>query len=186
MAFPNKSGIYVIVNVTNGHRYIGQASCLRRRLNNHRSCLRRGIHDNAHLQRAWNKYGEHAFDFKVERLCPVEALDDIETMLLNAEPRPEYNIARDGSVSGRGLKRSADARRKMSLAKKTKPMSAATRAARAAQAMPVERIDPSTGLVVEYRTIKSAARDGFTHPSIKAAISQSRPYKGFYWIRSAS
>ena len=63
------SGIYEIVNVVNGHRYIGQSSNIPRRWNNHLSCLSRGKSKNPHLQRSWNKYGRDAFSFSVLGEC---------------------------------------------------------------------------------------------------------------------
>lgn len=58
-------GIYNIINTINGHRYVGQASNLNKRKNDHFSDLRLSKHRNSHLQRAYNKYGVNAFLFKV-------------------------------------------------------------------------------------------------------------------------
>jgi len=60
-----KSGIYKIINVVNNKFYVGSAVDLRRRKTRHFSELRLGKHNNAHLQAAWNKYGEKAFTFVV-------------------------------------------------------------------------------------------------------------------------
>ena len=51
---------------------------MRDRCEHHRSSLRRGDHRNAHLQAAWNKYGEDSFEFTA-----LELLDPND--LLNAE-----------------------------------------------------------------------------------------------------
>jgi len=42
----------------------------------HRSDLRRGVHDNPHLQYAWDKYGEDAFEFMV-----CEYVEDHEKLI---------------------------------------------------------------------------------------------------------
>jgi group I intron endonuclease len=60
-----KSGIYKIINVINNRFYVGSAVDLRRRKTRHFSELRTGKHNNAHLQAAWNKYGEKAFTFVI-------------------------------------------------------------------------------------------------------------------------
>jgi len=68
-----KSGIYKIINVVNNKFYVGSAVDLRRRKTRHFSELRLGKHNNAHLQSAWNKYGEKAFTFVIVEEHPVGA-----------------------------------------------------------------------------------------------------------------
>jgi group I intron endonuclease len=64
-----KTGIYEVVNITNGKRYVGSAADLKARLRDHLKNLRKGKHHNRHLQFAWNKYGEGSFEFKVILYC---------------------------------------------------------------------------------------------------------------------
>lgn len=93
------SGIYKIVNRVNGKYYVGSSrDILSRRLgrfDRHQRLLKRGNHFNDYLQRAWNKYGEHAFQFIiVERVSP-EGLFDVEQKYLDAaqkEPNKCYNL----------------------------------------------------------------------------------------------
>lgn len=70
------AGIYAIQHVLSGMRYIGSTSNFSIRWKGHRTLLRSGKHGNAHLQAAWNKYGEDAFDFRV-----VEVVADASTLL---------------------------------------------------------------------------------------------------------
>lgn len=94
------SGIYEIVNVVNGKRYIGSAAKFRNRFAVHRHGLRAGTHHSQKLQRAWLKYGEAAFSFRVLLLCAPENLLLYEQILLDALA-PEYNICRiAGSILG--------------------------------------------------------------------------------------
>lgn len=65
----NRSGVYQILNLVNGKRYIGSSICLERRLSTHLRNLRKGMHSNNYLQQAWNKYGEDSFSFKVLQIC---------------------------------------------------------------------------------------------------------------------
>lgn len=87
-------GVYLITNTTNGNVYVGQSCRVTRRWHQHLSTLRRGIHSNGHLQRAWNKYGDDSFRFDF-----IEQCDRAEESLCASEQkwvdllRPEYNIA---------------------------------------------------------------------------------------------
>lgn len=67
-SIPHASGIYQILCIPTGKIYIGSAVNLHRRWADHRSALRKGEHENQHLQRAWHKYGERAFEFMVLEL----------------------------------------------------------------------------------------------------------------------
>jgi len=60
--FSEKPGVYVIENLMNNKIYIG-SSVMRviKRIEHHVSMLRANKHKNAHLQNAFNKYGETSF-----------------------------------------------------------------------------------------------------------------------------
>jgi group I intron endonuclease len=53
--------------------------------------LRRGKHHSFILQKAWDKYGENAFEFKLLLVCPKEQRIEYETRLM---PLQTYNILR--------------------------------------------------------------------------------------------
>lgn len=72
----NRSGVYQILNTVNNKCYVGSASNLRKRKNDHLCALRRGLHYNKRLQRSWNKHGENSFDFVV-----IEFVDDKNELL---------------------------------------------------------------------------------------------------------
>lgn len=55
--------IYVIQNKQTDKVYIGQSKVLKTRLSKHRNLLNKNKHVNSHLQYAWSKHGEAAFDF---------------------------------------------------------------------------------------------------------------------------
>lgn len=68
-----KSGIYFIKNKVNEKCYVGQAKDVEHRLfSEHLRCLQLGVHRNKHLQKAFNKYGEKSFLFKVLEYCPLD------------------------------------------------------------------------------------------------------------------
>lgn len=72
---PNISGIYIIQNSLNNKVYVGQSIDIRNRWWHHRYHLRKNTSDCSHLQRAWNKYGEEVFVFKVIEECPKDLLN---------------------------------------------------------------------------------------------------------------
>lgn len=65
------AGIYRIRNTVNGKVYIGSSKDMRRRIWRHKEYLRKGCHENRHLQNAYNKHGATCFSFE-----PVVALKD--------------------------------------------------------------------------------------------------------------
>lgn len=119
-SIPSVPGIYTIRNTINGKFYIGQAKNLYKRWGVHKSELRGGYHDNGHLQKAWNKYGESAFQFFVLEYCEVGQLTGYEQEYLNIWVGQSncYNIARDAEVPSRGLIFSEEVRAKLSRAHK--------------------------------------------------------------------
>lgn len=58
--------IYFIANKVNGKQYIGQTEDFKTRQKQHLEALRKGIHHSNKLQRAYDKYGEDAFEFRYE------------------------------------------------------------------------------------------------------------------------
>ena len=124
-----QSGIYEIVNITNGKRYVGSAINLKQRWIMHRSYLNNGKHQNAHLQRAWKKYGEGSFEFRVVRKVHPSCLIIIEQVVISSYSFDTlYNICKvAGSMFGVRFKipfrksLSIEGRRALSEAKKGKP-----------------------------------------------------------------
>lgn len=93
MADAANTGIYEIVNLVNGKRYVGSAVNLRHRWRQHRCELGKGRH-NPILQNAWRKYGEAAFEFRV-----IEIVRDPRDLIAREQHyidaiKPEYNVAR--------------------------------------------------------------------------------------------
>lgn len=68
------SGIYKILNKIDGKFYIGSAINIRKRQYVHLCRLRKGTHDNKHLQAAYDKNGENAFEFWIIELCSKDEL----------------------------------------------------------------------------------------------------------------
>lgn len=88
-----QSGIYQIINLETNHSYIGSAKNLAFRWYFHKWQLNKQKHHSLYLQRAWNKYGSDAFEFKVLLYCSVQELLIWEQQYLD-ELNPEYNVCK--------------------------------------------------------------------------------------------
>lgn len=112
------SGIYAVLNLLNGKRYIGSAVNLERRWRCHFCALRRGNHHNIHLQRAFRKYGEAAFGWIVlEYVGDLETLELRENLYLGIFPsKLKYNMC-PAAGSSLGRECTEETRRKMRNAK---------------------------------------------------------------------
>jgi len=109
--------IYQIENQENGKRYIGSAVNLSHRQRQHLHSLRHGQHGNRHLQRAFDKYGEEAFEFTtLEDIEDTSLLVPREQCFLDSL-KPEYNIAQVAG-SSLGIQRTEETRRRVSEAHK--------------------------------------------------------------------
>lgn len=111
--------VYAIENTVNNRCYIGSASDYKSRWHTHRSSLRKGKHHSFILQRAWDKYGEKAFAFKVLVICAREQRIEYENLLM---PLQSYNVlrtAKEKLVRG-GWKHTEAFRQKMSAVHKGK------------------------------------------------------------------
>lgn len=99
-------GIYCIENLINNKKYIGLSGDIKRRWIEHLSELRRGVHINVYLQRAWEKYGEDAFQFYIVELCAEESLGERERYYIKAyhtlSHEQGYNLTIGGENTASG------------------------------------------------------------------------------------
>ena len=67
LTFKNSKGIYCITNLITNQKYIGSVtkSKFKLRFKQHYNALIKGKHENQHLQRSFNKYGEKSFMFEI-------------------------------------------------------------------------------------------------------------------------
>lgn len=123
------TGVYQIINILNGKRYIGSAArSFDERFYLHKHQLQLGTHDNPKLQRGWDKHGGHNFKFEILEECPPELCIEREQYYIDTlHKRLDYNICHIAG-SWRGNKHSALTKKKLSKTHKGKKLSAETRA----------------------------------------------------------
>lgn len=118
--------IYQIKNIENDKVYVGQTiQAPKQRKFKHLSDLRKGKHHNAHLQRAYDKYGESSFSFTVlSWFNSQKELDNAEKHYISLfeclNKEKGYNLTEGGS----GGKLSPETKEKLSKSKlgKLNPM----------------------------------------------------------------
>ena len=90
------NGVYGIRHTATNRFYVGSSVNFKERFATHRRQLKDNLHPNKHLQCAWNKYGESAFDFiLIEE--DVENLLERERFYMNKHNSIEngFNIIKD-------------------------------------------------------------------------------------------
>jgi group I intron endonuclease len=176
----------------------------------HRKQLKEKKHHSILLQRAWDKYKEQSFTFEViEEATSPEHLLTREQVYLDYYKSYEvdkgYNICKvAGSSLGvkhseetiqkyRQRKHSEETRKKLSEAGKGKvPWNKGKQTSDQAKSImserkektkkKVEKICPETGIVVEYKSLKDAERDGYHRYHIfECCNGIKKTHKGYFW-----
>lgn len=90
----NEFCTYIIKCTTSGKNYYGSTSNFKKRVTQHKYLLLRNRHHSAHLQKAWNKYGETAFEFSILKFFEyAEMMLLAEKALLETYFKNSYNIS---------------------------------------------------------------------------------------------
>ena len=117
VSIPHTSGIYKIICLPTGKIYVGSAINISARWQGHRSSLRLGKHHSRHLQNAWNKYGEAAFQHEVIELVLSSFLLEREQYWLDRlrsfDPDRGFNRSPTAGTTA-GTPRSVEHRAKLS------------------------------------------------------------------------
>lgn len=111
-----KSGIYKITNVVNFKFYIGSSMNINVRRMAHFNTLKRNVHKNIYLQRAYNKHGKENFIFEQIATCPKEYLIKLEQWFID-NLKPDYNLLKTAG-NAKGYKHSDANKLKLSIIKK--------------------------------------------------------------------
>lgn len=122
MSEDRRTGVYCILNQKDGKRYIGSAAReFSARWRQHRHRLRAGTHHTRHLQSAWNRDGESAFEFLILMVCEPQTCLQNEQRFIDhfdsANDECGYNIEQVAG-SSLGLKRSAETKQRIGASKR--------------------------------------------------------------------
>jgi group I intron endonuclease len=181
----NVCGIYCIERTGDHAVYIGQSVGCRSRINHHKHHLRKGKHGNSRLQRAYNKYGEEMFAFRVLEACDQSKLDEREQFYLDKAKVSGVAVFNMGDVAacpnrGRKLSPLSD-EHKMKISKAVKgykkspeeclAIAERTRGRKATEETKEKQRQAKLGrkLTDEHRASLSQARKGKPHPINEAA-----------------
>ena len=108
------TGIYQIVDLANGKRYIGSSVHLKNRKRIHFFHLSENKHHNQYLQKAYNKYDKENFEFEILLYCSKKDLIFYEQRAINAYCFKDiYNI-REKAESNLGFKHTKESKGKIS------------------------------------------------------------------------
>lgn len=123
-------GVYAIVHLVTGHRYVGSSNRMENRWSKHRGELRRGVHHCHALQLAWQVDGERSFEFvMLETICDIDERVRREQFYID-QSLSLYNTVHEAYVANRPGKPMSEARRAhMSRAMLGRPKSPEHRAA---------------------------------------------------------
>lgn len=85
---------YIIKCKVSGKNYYGSTSNFKKRVTQHKYLLLRNRHHSTHLQKAWDKYGEAAFEFSILKAFEcLEMMLIAEKELLLANIKTSYNVS---------------------------------------------------------------------------------------------
>lgn len=90
-------GVYIIINNMNQKIYVGSSNDLKRRRREHFSRLRINEHNNLHLQRSFNKYGEDSFTFEILEHSSENKRIELEQYYIDYFETYEYKLGYNGT-----------------------------------------------------------------------------------------
>lgn len=140
------AGIYLIYCSASQKGYIGRSKNIKSRWQTHKTRLRKQIHENIHMQRAWSLYGEGVFLFLVLENCLniaereefwISQIEDLSTLynMKSVEGLIEFNMPEEAkrkiSVANKGRALSEEHKQKLKEANIGKKHSEETKQKRA-------------------------------------------------------
>ena len=99
-----QTGIYVITNLVNGKKYIGQSIDIQARFIRHKTngkALKKYVKD-SHLYRAMRKYGVNNFSFEILEECPEGKLNEREIYYIDLYKTYDSDYGYNETLGGGG------------------------------------------------------------------------------------
>lgn len=173
--YGHKSGIYYLKINGTKHSYVGSAKDLRKRLNSHRTALKRQDHRNSKLQNCYNKYGAENLMFEILEYCNITDLL-IRESFYTKKLQPDLNIVQDPVQLNRGN----EFREKISKIKKNY-----YKTHNAINTIPVYQYDKHGNFIRKYKSMSEAALCVKGNVSAICAVCNGRAktHKGFQWSK---
>lgn len=188
------SGIYCIENKMNHKKYIGQSININNRFSAHKSELRKGVHDNIHLQYAWNKYGEQSFEFyiikKVDNIKDLDYYERHYIELFNTY-KNGYNRDPGGSNNYKAKKPDEVIQKQINTVHNLSQEERENRYhnlvnAHLHESIPILQLSLEDGSIInEWISMRKAAHDlGYDQCCIWECVNHiRRTYKKYIWIK---
>lgn len=197
--FKKIAGVYVLKNIVNGKKYVGQSKNLYKRIDEYI----RGWYTNPHFKYAVQHYGFEKFEIESITICDIDDLDYLETSLIKIydtmNPEKGYNKTSGGNAqkiiseetrkkfslinSGKnnpnfGKPRSEETKRKMSETQQQRTLETRIKLSNSQKKKPLIGINLKTKQEIYFCSGANAERKGFEHWS--EVIAGKRKYnKGF-------
>lgn len=143
--------LYEITNIVTGMGYVGiTKNNVEERWTTHKSTLKRGVHHNIRLQRAYDKYGRKSFKYVIrQKFNTIEEMENAEIYILKNEKDRLYNI-KEGGYNAFFQEHTVGAKIKIGESGK----------------IPVVGMSIKTGEIREYACGMDTAIDGFNSKNI--------------------
>ncbi len=191
-----QAGVYTILNLVTGRRYIGSSIDIPKRWGGHLSALNKGTNANLALQADWVKYGATAFSWNITERCDTRA-EAIAAEQRHIDAHQDiYNAARRaGSGPPDGFKHTPETVARMSAAlkgrKKSEAHKAALSAAKRGKPCPAQSIAlKGRKLSPEHSAAigrgNTGKRHSAEHKAYMSALMKGRDTSGWSWKMAAT
>lgn len=123
-----KIGIYCVLNVVDGKRYVGSSIHIMQRIAQHKADLRHhNKRESEILQKAWDIFGQENFKFEIIEFCDLATLEDREKFWIKFYNSNNsdfgYNMSLGGAGAGLGCKQTENSKKLKSDANKGRKFS---------------------------------------------------------------
>lgn len=127
------SGVYSIICLSTGRRYVGSTKGFRGRYSNHKKDLKDGVHDNKRLQSSWDSLGADNFEFVIlEEVSNKSKLLEREQYWMDyyqvSNPEYGFNVGEFAACGHLGRTHNSETRARMSRLAKARGISSEQRA----------------------------------------------------------